>query len=142
MSNSKKNSASWSKPPDTGSERRRVVLLVDDRMSAHRVLVPLLEQEGFDVVSAFSVSDGLDELSTRAIDAVIADLHLENGPDGDTLLAVAARWHQGVRRFLLTADPNGPALARAVGAVWLDRAGDASGVIVEALRAALGRHRG
>lgn len=93
------------------------------------------------MVSAFSVDGGLDVLSSRSIDAVIADLHLGRGPGGETLLAAAEQWHPRVARLLLTADPQGDVIARLVGARWIDRADDATGAMVEALRAALGRDR-
>lgn len=94
------------------------------------------------MVSAFDVSGGLNVLDTTAIDAVVADLHLERGPNGDVLLAAVEQWHKGIRvRLLLTADSQGATIAELVGASWIDRAGDAVGDMVEALRAALGGHR-
>jgi ActR/RegA family two-component response regulator len=120
------------------TSNKPTILLVDDATSAHRVLVPLFTAEGFDVVSAFDVSEALAELRSRAIDGVVADLHLGSGAGGDTLLAAVEQWHPRVRALLLlTADPQGPVIAELVGAVWIDRAGDPAGMIVDALRALL-----
>ena len=120
-------------------ERLRTVLVVDDLPRALVAIERMLRLHGFDVITASDVQGGLSLLNTFACDAVIADLHLGDGPDGMTLLDAAARWHSRVVRILLTADPIGAEHAARNGATWIERDDEgSSGEMVRALRAALG----
>lgn len=85
----------------------------------------LLDAHGFHVLAAPDVKTGLELLDGWAVDAIVADLRLGDGPDGATLLESASRWHPGVRhRYLLTADTLGAALAEATDSIWIDRGED------------------
>lgn len=115
------------------------MLFVDDREQARRAIGSVLHDTGFQVLTAASVALGKLHLDHRAVDAVVADLRLGLGmPDGAELLAWAERHHPSVRRFLLTADPVGQELARAVGAIWIDRDNDPPELLVTRLRQSLG----
>ena len=115
-----KNGLNGSRPPQ--SERRRTVLVCDDRTNALRALDLLLTSHGFHVLCANDVERSLALLDEWSVDAIVADLKLGDGPDGMVLLDSAAHWHAGVRhRFLLTSDPIGLPLAEANGATWIER---------------------
>ena len=118
------NGSNGSRAP--ASERRRTVLVVDDRPNALRAFRLLLTANGFDVVEATGVAQALALLDRRAIDAIIADLRLGEGqPDGAVLLDSARRWHPGIRtRLLLTSDPIGAIHADDTDSVWIDRGED------------------
>jgi CheY-like chemotaxis protein len=119
-----KNGSNGSKhaPAD---ERRRTILVVDDRPNALKAFMFLLDAHGFHVLAAPDVATGLALLDEWAIDAIVADLKLGDGPDGASLLEAAERWHSGVKsRYLLTSDPLGETLAEATGSTWIDRGAD------------------
>lgn len=127
-----------SKPP--ASERRKTVLVVEDRANALKAMDLLLRSHGFHVLGASDVEQGLALLDEWAVDAIVADLNLGAGkPDGATLLDSARRWHAGVRtRLLLTADSLGEVLAAETDSVWLDRGEpEWSKRLVELLKAAM-----
>jgi signal transduction histidine kinase/CheY-like chemotaxis protein len=66
-----------------GMENARILLIENDLSSAEG-LANLLEKWGCDVAIATSVADALDGISARdeVPDAIIADLHLDNGETG------------------------------------------------------------
>jgi CheY-like chemotaxis protein/class 3 adenylate cyclase len=55
---------------------RRLVLLVDDSPLIHRHTVPLLEEAGYEVVSAVDGEDGLARAAARRPDVVITDVEM------------------------------------------------------------------
>lgn len=125
------------------SERKRTVLVVDDRPTALFAIGALLRDHGFHVLTAPDVAGGLAILDEWAIDAIVADLRLGDGkPDGAVLLDSARRWHPGIRtRLLLTADNLGADLARETESVWIDRGEPGStGLMVELLKEATRGH--
>ncbi|MBF0559146.1 MAG: response regulator, partial [Nitrospirae bacterium] len=61
------------------------VLIIEDKQSMADMLAKTLEAEGFSVLSAMTIKDGLDQLYKENIRAVITDLKL---PDGDGLRIV------------------------------------------------------
>lgn len=65
----------------TASLRGRV-MVVDDEPSAVRVLSAILQQDGYEVLGAQSVSAATEALSRDDVDAVITDMRM---PDGDGL---------------------------------------------------------
>jgi CheY-like chemotaxis protein len=122
------------------AERRKTVLVVDDREHALAAIGFLLEAHGFNVKTATDVQGALDVLDGWAIDAIVADLRLGDGkPDGAALLDEARRTHGGVRtRLLLTADSLGAQHAWNTRSVWVDRSErDWSDRLIELLKAAM-----
>ncbi len=63
----------------------QTILIVEDKQSMADMLGRTLRSEGFSVLSAMTVKDGLDALSRENISAVITDLKL---PDGDGMAIV------------------------------------------------------
>jgi CheY-like chemotaxis protein len=52
------------------------ILVVDDESSIREIVKPLLESEGYEVVTAADGLDGLHALSKSLPDAIISDLHM------------------------------------------------------------------
>jgi len=55
---------------------RKLVLLADDSALIHRHTVPILEEAGYDVVSAFDGAEALDVIDERKPDLVITDVEM------------------------------------------------------------------
>ena len=55
---------------------RKLILLADDSALIHRHTVPILEEAGYDVVSAFDGAEALDLVDERKPDLVITDVEM------------------------------------------------------------------
>jgi len=58
------------------------VLLVDDDDAVRDMLRATLENKGFDVIPAASVTEALKLITTESFDVLITDLHMPNPSDG------------------------------------------------------------
>ena len=58
------------------------VLLVDDNDSVLHMMKMTLEHNGFQAVSAKSVTEALNPIVTQSFDVLITDLHMPNAGDG------------------------------------------------------------
>jgi DNA-binding NtrC family response regulator len=67
------------------------VLFVDDEESIRLTLPPVLEQKGFEVRVAASVTEALVEINSHRFDVLIADLNI--GSQGDGFLVISAMRH-------------------------------------------------
>ena len=56
--------------------QKPVLLLIDDEQSVHDALGVLLKDEGFDVVSALTGTDGLDRFQEMKPDIVLSDIRM------------------------------------------------------------------
>jgi DNA-binding response OmpR family regulator len=63
------------------------ILLVDDDKELREVYQIGLENHGFDVVSAASVNEALQLISSQSFDALLTDLHMPDPADGFTLVS-------------------------------------------------------
>ncbi|HYL14676.1 MAG TPA: response regulator [Terriglobales bacterium] len=70
---------------------RRRLLFVDDEESIRLTLPPVLQQKGFDVRVAASVSEALVEINSYPFDVLITDLNI--GVQGDGFLVISAMRH-------------------------------------------------
>src|SRR5579864_2802477 len=70
---------------------RPKVLLVDDTDAVLHMMEVSLTKEGFEVVTAASVTDALNQIVTQPFDVLITDLHMP-GP-GDGFAVVTAMRH-------------------------------------------------
>jgi chemosensory pili system protein ChpA (sensor histidine kinase/response regulator) len=61
------------------AEAQRRFLLVDDSISVRKFVGQMLERSGFDVVTACSGTEALQQLETGPIHAVVTDLEMPNG---------------------------------------------------------------
>ncbi len=55
---------------------RKLILLADDSALIHRHTVPILEEAGYDVISAFDGAEALDLVDERKPDLVITDVEM------------------------------------------------------------------
>ena len=68
----------------------RLVLVVEDDVSARRPLVKFLEMHGFSVVTAETSEEGVDALKQHRLIAAVVDLRLRRGSGRDVVAAVPA----------------------------------------------------
>ncbi len=71
------------------SEKR--ILFVDDEPSIRLTLPPVLQQHGFEVRSAATVNDALDEINRSRFDVLLSDLNIS--VEGDGVVVVKAMRH-------------------------------------------------
>jgi two-component system, NtrC family, response regulator PilR len=95
----------------------RRVLVVDDDPVQTRVLIRVLERDGYDCSPATSLADALALLSDDQFDLVLTDLRLA-GADGLDLVRHVRDHHPGVASIVVTGmiDPEIGEQARAEGA--------------------------
>src|SRR6478736_3056007 len=55
---------------------RKLILLADDSALIHKHTVPILEEAGYDVISAFDGAEALDLVDERKPDLVITDVEM------------------------------------------------------------------
>lgn len=67
------------------------ILFVDDEPSIRLTLPPVLQQHGFEVRSAATVNDALDEINRSRFDVLLSDLNIS--VEGDGVLVVKAMRH-------------------------------------------------
>jgi len=94
-----------------GMENARILLIENDLSSAEG-LANLLEKWGCDVAIATSAADALDGISARdeVPDAIIADLHLDNGETGIAAIeAIRNATKTDVPAIIVTADHSAKA---------------------------------
>lgn len=122
------------------TEHPALILVVDDEPPIRRFLRISLEANGFEVVEASSVSEGLQRFTARRPDLVTLDLGLPDG-DGITLLEAVRSWSQVPVIALTVRDAEADKIA------LLDAGADdyvvkpfATGELVARIRAALRRH--
>jgi ActR/RegA family two-component response regulator len=65
----------------------------------------ILEQRGFDVVVASTVSEALNLIATRHFDVLLSDLNIGEAGDGFTVVSAMRRTHPGTATFILTGYP-------------------------------------
>ncbi|UYN96022.1 MAG: PAS-domain containing protein [Enhydrobacter sp.] len=88
-------------------ESESLVLCIDNEVRVREAMAALLGGWGCRVVSVATLQDALDQIARigRLPDLVLADLHLDEGPDGLEVVAVLRRkWGQPVTAALVTAD--------------------------------------
>lgn len=64
------------------------ILFVDDEPSIRLTLPPILEENGFAVITAASVAEAISRIQTNRFDVLLSDLNV--GEDGDGFLVVGA----------------------------------------------------
>lgn len=100
--------------PDELPEDRSLIIVDDDRAFLQR-MARAMEQRGFLVRSAFTVSDGIDLIRQSAPAFAVVDLRLEDG-NGLEVIAELTRLRPNARIIVLTGYGN---IATAVSAVKL-----------------------
>jgi two-component system nitrogen regulation response regulator NtrX len=64
------------------------ILIIDDEASIQQSLAGILEDEGFEAISASSAEEGLEVLENEVIDLILLDIWLGENMDGMTALPV------------------------------------------------------
>ncbi|CAN5899657.1 PAS-domain containing protein [soil metagenome] len=93
--------------PTLSIETESFVLCIDNEARVREAMATLLGGWGCRVLTAGSQAEALDQVarSARLPDLVLADLHLDEGPDGlEVVEALRRAWGQAVPAALVTAD--------------------------------------
>src|SRR5262249_61714494 len=81
------------------------VLCIDNEARVREAMATLLRGWGCRVVTAASLDEALAAAAGTVPDLVLADLHLDVGPDGlDVIEALHRQWGRAVPAALITAD--------------------------------------
>lgn len=89
----------------SGSGSPPVLLLVDDETRILSALRRTLRREGYEILTAESVAEGLRILGSRKVDLVLTDQKMP-GRSGLEFLAEVAVRHPDVARLLITGWPE------------------------------------
>jgi signal transduction histidine kinase/CheY-like chemotaxis protein len=91
--------------PRPPAEAERFVLCIDNEASVREAMATLLGGWGCRVATAASLDEALAATADRLPDLVLADLHLDDGPDGlEVVDTLRRRWERAVPAALITAD--------------------------------------
>jgi CheY-like chemotaxis protein len=90
------------------------VLLVDDDYVVRCTLAAVLEERGFDVTSAATVSEALKLISSNSYDVLLSDLHMPGAGDGLTVVSAMRHANPQAVTMLLSAFPEMDAAAHAI----------------------------
>jgi Na+/proline symporter/signal transduction histidine kinase/CheY-like chemotaxis protein len=91
--------------PRPSAEADRFVLCIDNEASVREAMATLLRGWGCRVATAASLDEALAATAAGLPDLVLADLHLDEGPDGLEVIAILRRrWERAVPAALITAD--------------------------------------
>jgi CheY-like chemotaxis protein/two-component sensor histidine kinase len=91
--------------PEPPVEAERFVLCIDNEPSVREAMAILLRGWGCRVATAASLGEALAAMEGGAPDLVLADLHLDEGPDGlEVIEALRRTWNRAVPAALVTAD--------------------------------------
>jgi len=75
----------------TGREAKPHILVIDDEPDLCELLAMRLEHHGYQVSTALTLADGLRCVEREAVDAIVADLRLEEGSGLDVITEVQHR---------------------------------------------------
>lgn len=92
------------------------VLLVEDDDAVRGMLQQALERDGFEVVTATSVSGALSRIAAEDFDVLLSDLHMPNAGDGFTVVSAMRHTHPQAVTLVLS---GYPALEEAMSAILL-----------------------
>lgn len=85
--------------------RKNRILFVDDEASIRLTLPPVLEQHGFEVKAAASVSEALKEISSSHFDVLISDLNIGESGDGFRVISAMRKQQPDCITVVLTGYP-------------------------------------
>jgi DNA-binding response OmpR family regulator len=102
--------------PNEGPPVKPKLLLVDDNDGLRASLGPVLQHNGFEVVTAANVKEALGLISTQTFDILLSDLHMPDAGDG--LTVVSAMRHSNPKAVTLIFSAY-PAMKEASAAILL-----------------------
>src|SRR5277367_3521575 len=82
------------------------VLLVDDDDAVREMMTVTLEQKGFGVVAAASVTEALKHIATQTFDVLITDLHMPDPGDGFTVVTAMRHSQPAALTLLVSGYPD------------------------------------
>ena len=82
------------------------ILFVDDEIGIRLTLAPILEKNGFSVVTAASVSEALEKINREKFDVLLSDLNIGQPGDGFTVVSAMRRVQPEACTFILTGYPD------------------------------------
>jgi DNA-binding response OmpR family regulator len=82
------------------------VLLVDDDDAVRTMMCVTLENKGFEVVAAASVTEALKHIATDRFDVLITDLHMPNPGDGFTVVTAMRHSQPEALTLLVSGYPD------------------------------------
>lgn len=86
------------------SSRKRI-LFVDDEPSIRLTLTAVLQDQGFEVRTAGTVSEALVEIKSQPFDALVSDLNIGQEGDGFLVLSAMRRIQPQCVKIILTGYP-------------------------------------
>lgn len=81
------------------------ILFVDDEPAIRLSLPAILKMHGFEVTTAGSVSQAIQEISSKSFDVLISDLNIGNPGDGFTVVSAMRRTQPNCVTLILTGFP-------------------------------------
>ncbi len=87
---------------------------MDDELSIRLTLSAILTARGFDVITAASVPEALDLISTHRFDCLLSDLNIGEPGDGFTVVSAMRRVQPDACTFILTGYPDFESALRAI----------------------------
>jgi CheY-like chemotaxis protein len=93
---------------------RATILLVDDDETLRHMLATVLEEHGYDVTTAASVSEALKLITAGSYDVLLSDLHMPGRGDGLTVVGAMRHANPKAVTILLSAFPEMDAAAQAI----------------------------
>jgi CheY-like chemotaxis protein len=90
------------------------ILVVDDDEVIRFILRAKLEENGFDVTTAGSVSEALKRIHLKRFDVLLSDLHMPGAGDGLTVVSAMRHSNPEAITLLLSAFPEMNAAAQAI----------------------------
>ncbi len=82
------------------------ILLVDDDDAVRDMMTATLENKGFEVVAAASVTQALTSIATESFDVLITDLHMPNPGDGFTVVTAMRHSQPNALTLLVSGYPD------------------------------------
>jgi len=85
---------------------RKRILFVDDEPSIRLTLPAILQENGFEVTTASSVSEAMSEISRSRFDALLSDLNIGENGDGFVVVSAMRRSQPECVTMILTGYPG------------------------------------
>jgi CheY-like chemotaxis protein len=82
------------------------ILLAEDDSAVRGMLQQALERDGFEVVTATSVSEALSRIAAEDFDVLLSDLHMPNAGDGFTVVSAMRHTHPQAVTLILSGYPE------------------------------------
>jgi DNA-binding NtrC family response regulator len=92
------------------------ILVAEDDEAVRDMLRQALERDGFEVVTAATVSEALRHIAAEDFDVLLSDLHMPNAGDDFTVVSAMRDTHPGAVTLVLS---GYPALEEAMSAILL-----------------------